>query len=41
MEGELVERQWENSNNNFDNIFGAVLILFEISTLEMWPDYMY
>ena len=26
---------------NFDNIPSSMLALFEISTLEMWPDYMF
>lgn len=32
---------WENADANFDNIFNSILLLFEVSTLEMWPDYMY
>ena len=35
------ENQWVNSDVNFDNIFDSMLTLFEISTLEMWPDFMY
>ena len=32
---------WRNSDNNFDNIFNAVLTLFEMSTTEGWVDIMY
>lgn len=27
--------------NNYDNIFYSMITFFEVSTLEMWPDYMY
>ena len=39
--GIIVTREWRNSNFHFDNIFMAMLTLFEICSLEMWPDYMY
>ena len=33
---------WKNpAAGNFDNIFAAMLVLFEVSTLEMWPDVLY
>lgn len=36
-----IDRKWENSSFHFDNIFSSMLVLFELSTLEMWPDIMY
>ena len=37
-----VERQWRNpGTGNFDNVFEAILTLFEMSMLERWPDVMY
>jgi hypothetical protein len=39
--GQVVERQWENTNYGFDNIGLSVMTLFEVSTLEMWLDIMY
>jgi hypothetical protein len=31
--------QWSNPTfGHMDNIFAAVLLLFEVSTMEMWPD---
>jgi hypothetical protein len=36
------ELEWKNPNfGNFDNIFAACLSLFEVSSMEMWPDFMY
>lgn len=32
---------WMNGYWNMDNVFSALLVLFEVSTLEMWPDIMY
>lgn len=32
---------WENADQHFDNIFVAILTLFEVSTLEGWVDVMY
>lgn len=32
---------WLNPPFHFDNIFMSMLTLFEIASLEMWPDYMY
>ena len=41
-EGETLPRWWGNDDiGNFDNIFMASLTLFEMSTLEMWPDAMF
>lgn len=28
-------------DRNYDNVFYALLTLFEVSTLEQWPDIMY
>jgi Ion transport protein len=36
-----LEHHWVKPPGNFDNIFRALLTLFEIATTEMWPDYMY
>ena len=36
----VVARQWTKENQNFDNVFSAMLSLFELATLEMWPDIM-
>lgn len=32
---------WVKPGRNFDHIFVALLSLFEIASLEMWPDFMY
>jgi hypothetical protein len=32
---------WTNSDRTFDNVMFAMLYLFEVATLEMWPDLMY
>ena len=41
-DGETAERWWGNDDiGNFDHIGYAVLTLFEMSTLEMWPDVMF
>lgn len=39
--GTIVKRDWRNPPFHFDNIFMSMLTLFEICSLEMWPDYMY
>ena len=39
--GQVVERQWTNTNYGFDHIGQSVMTLFEVSTLEMWLDIMY
>ena len=37
-----LERWWGNPDNgNFDNIGYAMLTLFEMATLEMWPDMLF
>lgn len=37
---EVREREWVNSDYNFDNIFNAMLALFTVSTLEGWPEWV-
>lgn len=39
--GTITKRDWRNPPFHFDNILMSMLTLFEISSLEMWPDYMY
>ena len=40
--GDTLKRVWVNPEfGHFDNIFRAILTLFEMSGLEMWPDVMY
>jgi hypothetical protein len=34
-------RTWSNPPFHFDNIFYAMLTLFEVATLEMWPNVMF
>ena len=34
-------RQWIRHEYHFDNTASSMLTLFEVSTLEMWPDYMF
>lgn len=36
-----LQHQWFAPPANFDHIFAALLSLFEIATMEMWPDFMY
>ena len=36
-EMEVREREWTNSELNFDNILNGMLALFTISTFEGWP----
>lgn len=31
------ERQWQNSDFNFDNVLTAMMALFTVSTFEGWP----
>ncbi|OMJ69330.1 hypothetical protein SteCoe_32973 [Stentor coeruleus] len=38
--GEVVARDWQTLSYNFDNIFNAMLTLFDVSTLEAWPSYL-
>uniref|UniRef100_A0A3B5AN67 Voltage-dependent L-type calcium channel subunit alpha n=1 Tax=Stegastes partitus TaxID=144197 RepID=A0A3B5AN67_9TELE len=40
-EMEVREREWTNSELNFDNIFNGMLALFTISTFEGWPKVLY
>jgi hypothetical protein len=40
-EGALVDLEWVTRNSNFDNIFRALLTLFELITMEAWPSIMY
>eukprot|EP00966_Prymnesium_polylepis_P066861 1552005-Prymnesium_polylepis.1 len=38
----IIARRWSNPDTgNFDNVFMAILTLFEMSMLERWPDVMY
>ncbi|GMH69806.1 hypothetical protein TrST_g4693 [Triparma strigata] len=46
--GEVVDRVWANptyedtgKEYSFDNFFAAMLVLFEVASLEMWPSVMY
>eukprot|EP00892_Ulva_mutabilis_P001295 jgi/Ulvmu1/11166/UM072_0002.1 len=36
-----LRHEWVKPPANFDHIFVALLSLFEIATMEMWPDFMY
>lgn len=36
-----LKHEWVKPPANFDHIFAALLTLFEIATMEMWPDFMY
>ncbi|TRY91912.1 hypothetical protein DNTS_029630 [Danionella cerebrum] len=38
---ELSQREWMNSDLNFDNVLNGMLALFTISTFEGWPDLLY
>jgi hypothetical protein len=40
-EGLTMERKWVVPYNNYDDIFHSMVTFFEVSTLEMWPDFMY
>uniref|UniRef100_A0AAQ5YRG1 Voltage-dependent L-type calcium channel subunit alpha n=1 Tax=Amphiprion ocellaris TaxID=80972 RepID=A0AAQ5YRG1_AMPOC len=40
-EMEVREREWTNSELNFDNILNGMLALFTISTFEGWPKLLY
>ncbi|TRZ02956.1 hypothetical protein DNTS_033745, partial [Danionella cerebrum] len=37
---ELSQREWMNSDLNFDNVLNGMLALFTISTFEGWPEYV-
>ena len=41
MATEIYPREWFVPFNNYDNIMHSMLTFFEISTLEMWPGFMY
>ena len=42
LDGVKLERWWGNDDiGNFDNIMYAMLTLFEMATLEMWPDMLW
>lgn len=38
--GRVIIREWRTLSYNFDNIFNAMLTLFDVSTLEKWPLYL-
>jgi hypothetical protein len=33
----LADREWQNSDFNFDNVLNGMLALFTVSTFEGWP----
>ena len=39
--GETVPRVWDTPPDNMNNILSAMMTLFEVSSLEMWPDAMF
>lgn len=41
VENVAYAREWRNPSYHFDNIGNALLVLFELSTLEMWPTVMH
>jgi hypothetical protein len=38
--GNAVDREWVNYPSNFDNVAVAMTTLFEVASLEMWPEIM-
>ena len=40
-EGNIIDREWINSEYNFDNTASALMLLFEVSTLSNWPSIMF
>ncbi|MBN3303349.1 CAC1S protein, partial [Amia calva] len=38
---ELKEREWVNSDFNFDNVLSGMMALFTVSTFEGWPQLLY
>ncbi|TRY66853.1 hypothetical protein DNTS_033024 [Danionella cerebrum] len=38
---EISQRNWVNSDYNFDNVLNGMLALFTISTFEGWPELLY
>jgi len=41
FDGHGFPRLWEPTPYNFDNVGAALLVVFEVSSGEMWPDIMY
>ncbi|KAG8438803.1 hypothetical protein GDO86_005119 [Hymenochirus boettgeri] len=37
----IVDRSWENSKFDFDNVLAAMMALFTVSTFEGWPELLY
>mmetsp|Transcript_11321 Transcript_11321/g.26831 ORF Transcript_11321/g.26831 Transcript_11321/m.26831 type:complete len:1216 (+) Transcript_11321:1-3648(+) len=37
----VLYHEWVNKDANFDNVLNSLITLFEMATLEMWPDIMY
>ncbi|XP_056373865.1 voltage-dependent L-type calcium channel subunit alpha-1C isoform X3 [Hyla sarda] len=37
----ILERNWENSKFDFDNVLDAMMALFTVSTFEGWPELLY
>merc|ERR1711871_711271 len=37
----IVPTHWANPDYNFDNVFNGILALYEVSSLEGWPDVVY
>uniref|UniRef100_A0A8C5CGB3 Voltage-dependent L-type calcium channel subunit alpha n=1 Tax=Gadus morhua TaxID=8049 RepID=A0A8C5CGB3_GADMO len=37
----LADREWQNSDFNFDNVLNGMLALFTVSTFEGWPQLLY
>ena len=40
-DGSVIDCVWKNQKMNFDNVWTALLTLYEVSGLEMWLDVMY
>ncbi|KAK3797828.1 hypothetical protein RRG08_052427 [Elysia crispata] len=38
---QVLEREWENNDFNFDNVYSGMLTLFTVSTFEGWPGLLY
>ena len=34
---QLLDREWENYDFHYDNVFAAMLTLFTVQTFEGWP----
>ncbi|KAM4676189.1 voltage-dependent L-type calcium channel subunit alpha-1C [Discoglossus pictus] len=37
----ILDRNWENSKFDFDNVLAAMMALFTVSTFEGWPELLY